>query len=285
MPLLRVQAFLNTRDIEDDVDLLAEPAAARDWLIEAGLLTAGGEVAGADLELGREVRDCLRSLLAEGGDGPEREAEELAVLRKLAAEHSARLTVGGGGVLGIGDACGDTLGDGLFQISPDHPRRAGGRDVVAPQGVREPGLCVGVLRPLAQPAGELVQHGRLRQQVEEPPTPRPPAVSGSPAVGGICRRTKVGLPALEVLSARGGVPGAFGGRASAEDEHRKLIRERLEGEEATGPATELKRRLRRRIRGPRARSQSRPRNATEGASEGRGAGRAAAAPLSKTVTF
>ena len=116
MPLLRVQAFLNTLDIEDETDLLAEPASARGWLIEAGLLGPGGEVREPDLELAREVRDCLRSLLAADQGTPEREAEDYQALRKLTAEHRARLTVGDGGVLGIECAGDDDLGDGLFRL-------------------------------------------------------------------------------------------------------------------------------------------------------------------------
>ena len=116
MPLLRVQAFLNTVDIEDDVDLLSEPATARDWLVEAGLLGRGSDLTDADLELAREVRDCLRSLLESDGDDPEQEAADLEALRKLAAEHTARLTVGDGGVLGLEDVCGETLGDALFGL-------------------------------------------------------------------------------------------------------------------------------------------------------------------------
>ena len=116
MPLLRVQAFLNTVDVEDDVDLLSEPATARDWLVEAGLLGPDSELTDADLERTREVRDCLRSLLESAGDDPGQEAEDLEALRKLAAEHTARLTVGAGGVLGLEDVCGETLGDALFAL-------------------------------------------------------------------------------------------------------------------------------------------------------------------------
>ena len=119
MPLLRVQAFLNTLDVEDATDLLAEePEKAREWLIDAGLVDGGSVVTEADLELAREVRDCLRSLLAADGDAPEHAAEDLEALRKLTAEHSARLTVGDGAVLGLegaGEGDGD-LGDGLFQL-------------------------------------------------------------------------------------------------------------------------------------------------------------------------
>jgi predicted RNA-binding Zn ribbon-like protein len=116
LPLLRVQAFLNTIDVEDDVDLLGDPTAAGDWLIDAEMLAPGSEVTGADLELAREVRDCLRSLLAEDGDAPEKAGEDLAALRRLSAEHSVRLTIGNGGVLGLGGGRAENVGDGLFDL-------------------------------------------------------------------------------------------------------------------------------------------------------------------------
>jgi len=115
-PLLRVQAFLNTVDVEDGTDLLADPAVASEWLTAAGLLGQGSDLTEVDLELAREVRDCLRSLLEVDGDAPEKQAEDLEALRKLAAEHTARLTVGDGGVLGIEDISGETLGDALFGL-------------------------------------------------------------------------------------------------------------------------------------------------------------------------
>jgi predicted RNA-binding Zn ribbon-like protein len=116
MPLLRVQAFLNTCDVEEDRDLLAEPTSAREWLTEAGLLAPGDELTAADLELAREVRDCLRSLIEVDGGAPDRTAEQLGALQRLAAEHSARLTVGDGGVLGLECARAESLGDRLFQL-------------------------------------------------------------------------------------------------------------------------------------------------------------------------
>ena len=118
MPLLRVQAFLNTVDLEQDVDRLADPGLARDWLIDAALVGTDRPVSAAELAAAREVRDCLRSLLEADGDsgGGGVHAEDLEALRTLAAEHSARLTVADGGALGL--ACGGagTVGDGLFEL-------------------------------------------------------------------------------------------------------------------------------------------------------------------------
>ena len=116
MPLLRVQAFLNTHDVEEDTDLLADPAVASDWLIEAGLLDAGGHATEADLGLARDVRDCLRSVLEADDEESQRDAEDLEALRTLTAEHSARLTVGDGGVLGLACSGNDDLGDALFEL-------------------------------------------------------------------------------------------------------------------------------------------------------------------------
>jgi predicted RNA-binding Zn ribbon-like protein len=146
MPLLRVQAFLNTVDLERGVDRLADPELARDWLVDAGLVGPDRPVSAAEVAVAREVRDCLRSLLEAdgggdgggdddgdrtgdgdgdgGGDGDGNgngvrggvRAEDLEALRTLTAEHSARLTVADGGALGIACARADTVGDGLFDL-------------------------------------------------------------------------------------------------------------------------------------------------------------------------
>ncbi len=47
MPLLVVQSFVNTRDLGEETDLLADADAANRWLREAGLL-------GADVTAGTE---------------------------------------------------------------------------------------------------------------------------------------------------------------------------------------------------------------------------------------
>jgi predicted RNA-binding Zn ribbon-like protein len=116
MPLLRVQAFLNTLDVDEATDLLAEPAPAREWLIDAGVIGEGAEVAEDDLELAREVRDCLRELVQDDGDTADRAAADLEALRRLTAEHTARLTVGTDGQLGLEGGGDGALGDGLFQL-------------------------------------------------------------------------------------------------------------------------------------------------------------------------
>jgi predicted RNA-binding Zn ribbon-like protein len=110
MPLLLVQGFLNTLDLEEGTDLLAAPDQARSWLLEAGLLGGGATVDADELEFAREVREAIRSLVE-----PDTK-NELAPLRKLAGGYAARLTVGGDGVVRLENARTEGLGDGLFEL-------------------------------------------------------------------------------------------------------------------------------------------------------------------------
>ena len=114
MPLLRVQGFVNTRDVERGTDLLAEPATVGRWLADAGLLERPSDPTSADLEVAREVRESIRALIDPGG---ERFAEALLEpLRALAANHRARLAVAADGNLELENAHGGELGDGLFEL-------------------------------------------------------------------------------------------------------------------------------------------------------------------------
>jgi predicted RNA-binding Zn ribbon-like protein len=108
MPLLLVQAFVNTRDYEEDRDLLADRDEARTWLTSAGLLPDGFELSAAELESVRRVRDGIRSLV-EGGD-------HLAPLRELAETHQARLVVQKDGALTLEASRREDLGDGMFEL-------------------------------------------------------------------------------------------------------------------------------------------------------------------------
>lgn len=116
MPLLRVQAFLNTRDLEDGIDVLAEPATGTDWLISAGLLDAGARLDAPELEFAREFREGLRALIAEGGQAGADGEHRLAPLRSLAESHRARLIVGKDGNLRLQNAADADLGDRLFEL-------------------------------------------------------------------------------------------------------------------------------------------------------------------------
>ena len=73
-----VRAFVNTRDVDDDVELLATPAALVGWLAEHDLLDAAPDAVGAgaaDLRRAVELREALRAhLLSHHGEPLPREA-------------------------------------------------------------------------------------------------------------------------------------------------------------------------------------------------------------------
>jgi predicted RNA-binding Zn ribbon-like protein len=108
MPLLRVQAFLNTRYFEDGRDLLGDEQDARAWLTSAGVLSKRAGLSAAELESARAVRDAMRGLL-EGG-------ERLAPLRELADAHQAQVVVRSDGALALEPSRRRDLGDGLFEL-------------------------------------------------------------------------------------------------------------------------------------------------------------------------
>src|SRR6266542_2387031 len=88
--LAQVQQFVNTVDLEEGSDQLAEPELLRAWLAERELLDAGERLGAADLQRAAEVREALRALLhANAGEGhaglePDAAGVEQALARLLA---------------------------------------------------------------------------------------------------------------------------------------------------------------------------------------------------------
>jgi predicted RNA-binding Zn ribbon-like protein len=77
-----VGEFVNTRDVQDDVDRLATPADLADWLTCHGLAAPGLTVRAAGLRRTVELREALReALLANGGGEPVGD-DALAVLNR-----------------------------------------------------------------------------------------------------------------------------------------------------------------------------------------------------------
>jgi predicted RNA-binding Zn ribbon-like protein len=94
--LRAVQAFVNTRDIEQAADELASPAALAGWLRTAGLLdeqqATGPGPGQQDLELALRLREALRGVLrAHAGHGTAGDA--VAELSKVAGSLRIRLEV------------------------------------------------------------------------------------------------------------------------------------------------------------------------------------------------
>jgi predicted RNA-binding Zn ribbon-like protein len=112
MPLLLVQGFLNTRDLEDATDLLDVPETAREWLVDVGLLDPATHPTAAELELARGVREGLRGVLGRDRGGE----DQLAPLRAVSDAHLARLEVGDGGAIELENPRHVDLGDALFEL-------------------------------------------------------------------------------------------------------------------------------------------------------------------------
>jgi predicted RNA-binding Zn ribbon-like protein len=111
MPLMLVQAFLNTLDLEEGTDLLADGDGARAWLVASGALNRGTRVTPADLAHAREVREAIRRLLAPYGD-----TSSLGPLRELAKGHRARLQIDERGAFSLASESQKDLGDALFGL-------------------------------------------------------------------------------------------------------------------------------------------------------------------------
>jgi predicted RNA-binding Zn ribbon-like protein len=110
MPLLLVQAFLNTRDPDTQADLLGDPDGAGEWFAAAGLLNAASPTKPADLLAARALRESIRTLIT-----PEM-ADRLEPVRELARTRRPRLTVDDRGLLAVENPRHANLGDGLFDL-------------------------------------------------------------------------------------------------------------------------------------------------------------------------
>ena len=83
MPLLVVQSFVNTREVDMETDLLLDDElTARAWLTDAGLLDPG--VLEIDLTETRALRENIRTLLVHNGSGPSPPAAGLGAMERIA---------------------------------------------------------------------------------------------------------------------------------------------------------------------------------------------------------
>jgi predicted RNA-binding Zn ribbon-like protein len=136
LPLLLVQALVNTREADTGIELFDTPARAESWLTAAGLLEPpepGRARSGLDhaglAELCR-VREAFRALLVHNGGGPPPGVAELEALRRLARRSP------------VGPVVGD---DGSVEL---HAVPAQGRD-----GEELPGIGLGCLLLVVRDAG------------------------------------------------------------------------------------------------------------------------------------
>ncbi|HET8975760.1 MAG TPA: CGNR zinc finger domain-containing protein [Solirubrobacterales bacterium] len=92
LPLLAVQAFANTLDVEDSMDHLETPEAFAAWLRDTELGTGGIRVDVRELAGARRLRDAVRRLLVANTRGTTDEAAGRALAR-LAQTYRVQLAV------------------------------------------------------------------------------------------------------------------------------------------------------------------------------------------------
>src|SRR5690242_5338063 len=100
-PLLLVQAFVDTLDLDLRTDVLAHADEARAWLADA------------DLRLAREARESLRALIGRNTGGPPPTEAELRPLEQVTSQAAPRLRVAADGRIGLGTGGTGRLADGL----------------------------------------------------------------------------------------------------------------------------------------------------------------------------
>jgi predicted RNA-binding Zn ribbon-like protein len=94
--LNHIRRFVNTHDLDDGSDSIAEPDALRDWLAERDLIDDRTELTEADVRQAHAVREALRKLLlANNGDAVDPAAVETLNAAAKGAELQVRVAPDG----------------------------------------------------------------------------------------------------------------------------------------------------------------------------------------------
>jgi predicted RNA-binding Zn ribbon-like protein len=122
-PLLLVQAFVNTLDLDLGTDMFARAEEAHAWLADAGLIdaasSAGPASAGfaSDLRLAREVRASVRALIAHNTSDETVTGDTLLLLEQVGREGQARVQVTSDGQVRLeADAPAGRVAGGLLRL-------------------------------------------------------------------------------------------------------------------------------------------------------------------------
>jgi predicted RNA-binding Zn ribbon-like protein len=89
-----VRKFVNTEDLHNDRDALADTEGTLSWLTEAGLLASGEGINDPELDALRGLRASLRELAAANTEGGEPPAATLEVFNEAVRPHAASVRLG-----------------------------------------------------------------------------------------------------------------------------------------------------------------------------------------------
>jgi len=92
-PLVLVQRFVNSIDLESGEDELESPQALRAWMVERGLMGARERVGPAELRRAVDVREGLRALLLRN-NGLAFDEDRVGRLDRAARRAGVRLSLG-----------------------------------------------------------------------------------------------------------------------------------------------------------------------------------------------
>jgi predicted RNA-binding Zn ribbon-like protein len=96
-PLRRVQAFINTIDLESGQDRLRAVEDARPWLVANELLASDAPLREDDLRTVVAFREGLRALVIQNTDGQPPAAGTVSTLNEIAGQEFARVTIAADG--------------------------------------------------------------------------------------------------------------------------------------------------------------------------------------------
>jgi predicted RNA-binding Zn ribbon-like protein len=121
MPLLLVQAYVDTVDQDLGTDIFAHADQARAWLADAGLrvrdLDRSDPGFAADLRLAREARESIRALIGRNTGTESLTPDDLAPLEQVLGQAQPRLEVTADGRARLGPALPAwSLADGLLGL-------------------------------------------------------------------------------------------------------------------------------------------------------------------------
>ena len=103
-PLARIQALVNTLDLESGADRLAHAADAGPWLQAQRLLPPGDVPTSDDLRTIRGLREALRAMLVHNAGGPAPTGDQLTALSQIADAAAARVRLDADGGLQVAAA-------------------------------------------------------------------------------------------------------------------------------------------------------------------------------------